>query len=105
MTDSKTAETPERIWLLLRAGDEGSHLWCDDPDPSGHGETESVRYTRDDVALTEQELYALDFRQIALCEVRAIANVKGDADLMNTIQSLVDETVKRMEAAKSVAVC
>lgn len=43
-------KTPERIWLLLGEGDEGSHLWCDDPDPSGNGETQSVEYVRADVA-------------------------------------------------------
>jgi hypothetical protein len=101
MTTRPSAQTPERIWLLLHEGDEGSHVWCDDPDPSGNGETESVGYVRDDVALVEQKLYALDCRQIALCEVRAVASLKGNVDLMNMIQSLIDETVKRMEAAKA----
>jgi hypothetical protein len=41
---------PERIWLLLHEGDEGSHVWCDQPDPSGSGEHDAVEYMRLDVA-------------------------------------------------------
>ena len=40
----------ERIWLLLHEGDEGSHVWCDQPDPSGSGEHDAVEYVRADVA-------------------------------------------------------
>ena len=40
---------PERIWLLLHEGDEGSHVWCDQPDPSGSGEHEAVAYVRADL--------------------------------------------------------
>ena len=42
--------TPERIWLLLGEGENGGHLWCDDPDPTGAGEIEAVEYVRVDVA-------------------------------------------------------
>jgi hypothetical protein len=41
---------PERIWLLLHEGDEGSHTWCDQPDPSGTGEHDAVEYIRADHA-------------------------------------------------------
>jgi hypothetical protein len=40
---------PERIWLLLHEGDEGSHVWCDQPDPSGSGEHDAVEYVRADL--------------------------------------------------------
>lgn len=39
-------QTPERIWLLLHEGDEGEHVWCDDPDPDGRGDVEAVEYLR-----------------------------------------------------------
>jgi hypothetical protein len=41
---------PERIWLLLHEGDEGTHVWCDQPDPSGNGEHDAVEYVRVDLA-------------------------------------------------------
>ena len=48
-TDPKqTKTTPERIWLLLREGDQGEHVWCDQPDPTGHGEIDAVEYIRAD---------------------------------------------------------
>ena len=37
---------PKRIWLLLGEGDEGSHIWSDDPDPSGSGDHIAVEYVR-----------------------------------------------------------
>jgi hypothetical protein len=40
--------TPERIWLLLHESDDGSYVWCDDPDPTGNGEAEAVEYVRRD---------------------------------------------------------
>jgi hypothetical protein len=40
---------PERIWLLLFEGEGGSHVWCDQPDPSGTGETDAVEYVRADL--------------------------------------------------------
>jgi hypothetical protein len=49
-TTKPSHKTPKTIWLLLGEGDEGSHVWCDDPDPSGNGETESVEYIRADAA-------------------------------------------------------
>lgn len=42
--------TPTRIWLLLHAGPEGSHVWCDTPDPDGDGAHEAVEYVRADVS-------------------------------------------------------
>ena len=51
MVEQETSKpTPKRIWLLLGEGEEGWHLWSDDPDPSGTGETEAVEYIRVDVA-------------------------------------------------------
>ncbi len=40
--------TPERIWLLLGEGDEGSHAWCNTPNPTGSDEFTSVEYVRAD---------------------------------------------------------
>jgi hypothetical protein len=41
---------PETIWLLLHEGEGGSHVWCDQPDPTGNGEHDAVEYVRLDVA-------------------------------------------------------
>jgi hypothetical protein len=41
---------PERIFLLLHEGEGGSHVWCDQPDPTGNGEHDAVEYVRLDVA-------------------------------------------------------
>lgn len=43
-----TERTPARIWLLLGEGDEGSHIWSDDPNPTGSGEHDAVEYVRAD---------------------------------------------------------
>ena len=47
MPDDNT--TPARIWLLLGEGDGRTHTWCDNPDPTGRGEIESVEYIRADL--------------------------------------------------------
>ena len=45
-----TDETLERIWLLLGEGEAGTHVWCDDPNPSGNSfNHEAVGYVRTDV--------------------------------------------------------
>lgn len=57
------AKAPERIWLLLHEGEGGSHVWCDQPDPSGHGEHDAVEYVRTDLvkaALVPLAIWAHD---------------------------------------------
>jgi hypothetical protein len=39
---------PERIFLLLFEGEGGSHIWCDQSDPSGSGDHDAVEYVRAD---------------------------------------------------------
>lgn len=39
---------PKRIWLLLGEGEQGSHIWSDDPKPSGSGNHIAVEYLRAD---------------------------------------------------------
>lgn len=46
---------PKTIWLLLGEGDQGETIWCDDPDPVGRGEIESVKYIRADTIEQEGE--------------------------------------------------
>ena len=46
---------PERIWLLLHEGEGGSHVWCDQPDPSGNGvKHDAVEYVRADLVKTRK---------------------------------------------------
>jgi hypothetical protein len=40
---------PGRIWLLLHEGDQGAHVWCDQPNPTGTGEHDAVEYVRADL--------------------------------------------------------
>ena len=51
MTEGPQARSqpPKEIWLLLNEGDQGEHLWCDDPDPTGNGNSVAVKYVRVDV--------------------------------------------------------
>ena len=46
---TKADMTPKLIWLLLRLGDQGEHVWCDNPHPNAGDAPESVAYIRADV--------------------------------------------------------
>lgn len=43
-------DTPERIWLLPDAGNDGETLWCDNPAPgAGMSPEDAVEYVRADL--------------------------------------------------------
>lgn len=49
MNDKKTTQVPHEIYLLLGESDAGSHLWCDDPCPTGDPDNhEVVKYYHED---------------------------------------------------------
>ena len=53
-------EAPKTIYLLLHEGDDGGHLWCENPDPTGRTEIKSVEYVRADlVAAKDAEITRL----------------------------------------------
>jgi hypothetical protein len=56
---------PETIWLLLHEGEGGSHVWCDQPDPSGNGEHDAVEYVRSDLVRAMNVRRLLQLRGLA----------------------------------------
>ena len=79
MTETPMADAPERIWLQLGAGDEGTHTWADHQagwDDDGEYEP---GYIRADVAEAEKQLaVAAALREAAdLAHGRLITETEG----------------------------
>jgi hypothetical protein len=89
MTDKETM--PEKIWLLLHEGDEGSTVWCDH---IPNDEMETIHYFRHDTAISKKAL-------IELLEGKRITDTRGcDWDIVEQSEgynALIDELIKEIE--------
>ena len=60
-------DAPERIWLQLGAGDNGSHTWCDQNqgwDDGGPNEPEYVRADIHDAVVAERDAMRAALQQV-----------------------------------------